>query len=110
MYNICHVSLCTPRCGRTGREIGGDGTSLMTKKLHGLPEALCPNTNYGKKTILFEGARLFSDLPEEIKKCESINMFKVKLRNMYITYVRHQHQMRMFTVFISTLYLILSEL
>lgn len=38
-------------------------------------------TNYGKKTILFEGAQLFNDLPNDVKDCENINRFKLKLRN-----------------------------
>lgn len=37
-------------------------------------------TNYGKKTILVEGAQLFNDLPEDIKKCDNINIFKSKLK------------------------------
>lgn len=38
-------------------------------------------TNYGKKTILYEGAQLYNKLPNEIKECKNINIYKTKLKN-----------------------------
>lgn len=37
-------------------------------------------TNYGKKTILFEGVKLYNDLPNHIKKCNIVNAFKKELK------------------------------
>lgn len=37
-------------------------------------------TNYGKKTLLFEGAQLFNRLPDDIKNCDNIKAFKIKLK------------------------------
>lgn len=39
-----------------------------------------PRTNYGHKTILYEGAQLYNNLPKEIKESSSINVFKNKLK------------------------------
>ncbi|KAL0859989.1 hypothetical protein ABMA27_010304 [Loxostege sticticalis] len=41
---------------------------------------ITPRTKYGAKTILFGGAQLFNKLPNELKSCESINVFKNKLK------------------------------
>lgn len=42
-------------------------------------------TNYGKKTIMFEGVQLFNKLPDEIKLCDSIKSFKTKLKNHIVS-------------------------
>ncbi|KAL0852556.1 hypothetical protein ABMA27_016975 [Loxostege sticticalis] len=41
---------------------------------------ITPRTNYGRKTILFEGVQLYNNLPESIKKCKSVETFKSKLK------------------------------
>ncbi|CAH2109003.1 unnamed protein product [Euphydryas editha] len=41
-------------------------------------------TNYGKKTITFEGAQLFNNLPDHVKVADSITIFKRRLK-LYIT-------------------------
>lgn len=38
-------------------------------------------TKSGQKTILSEGAQLFNNLPNSIKECENINIYKNKLRS-----------------------------
>lgn len=37
-------------------------------------------TSYGKKTILFEGAQLYNKLPNYIKECKTLNMYKHELK------------------------------
>ncbi|CAH2096868.1 unnamed protein product [Euphydryas editha] len=41
-------------------------------------------TNYEKKTITFEGAQLFNNLPDHVKVADSITIFKRRLK-LYIT-------------------------
>lgn len=43
-----------------------------------------PRTNYGKKNILFEGAKIYNKLPKDIKNIQSINTYK-KLLKHYVT-------------------------
>lgn len=43
-----------------------------------------PRTNYGKKTILFEGGQLYNKLPKNIKEAKSMYSFK-KLLKQYIS-------------------------
>lgn len=37
-------------------------------------------TNYGIKTLKFQGAKLFNKLSKDVKEIESLNIFKVKLK------------------------------
>lgn len=39
-----------------------------------------PRTSYGKRNIMFEGAQLFNNLPDDIKDCKSMRLFKTKLK------------------------------
>lgn len=47
-----------------------------------------PRTNYGKKTILFEGAQLYNKLPRDIKNSQSIVTFKRLLKNYLINNIQ----------------------
>lgn len=46
-----------------------------------------PRTNYGKRNILFEGAQLFNKLPNDVKNCKNIHMFKTKLKKYIYEHV-----------------------
>lgn len=40
-----------------------------------------PRTEYGKRNILYDGTKLFNNLPDEIKEITSIHVFKAKLKS-----------------------------
>lgn len=39
-----------------------------------------PRTNYGRKCILYDGAKLYNSLPTNIKETKGINIFKTRLK------------------------------
>lgn len=62
---------------------------LFTKKIHVVKRNTrqasniylrTPRTNYGKKNIMFEGAKLYNKLPKDLKEINSINLFKKVLK------------------------------
>ena len=42
-------------------------------------------TNYGIKSLRFLGPRIWNSLPNEIKSSQSINQFKVLIKDLYFT-------------------------
>lgn len=44
-----------------------------------------PRTNYGKKSIMYEGAQLYNKLPKDIKHAKSIKTFKKLLKHYLLT-------------------------
>ena len=40
-------------------------------------------TEYGKKSLLFNGAKVYNDLPIEIRKIENFKLFKEKVKVFY---------------------------
>lgn len=40
-----------------------------------------PRTNYGKRCLLYDGVKIFNDLPNVIKNSESIKIFKNKIKD-----------------------------
>lgn len=47
-----------------------------------------PRTNYGKNTILFQGAQLYNKLPNDIKNSQSIVMFKRLLKHHLLNNIK----------------------
>lgn len=41
-------------------------------------------TKYGQRTLVFEGAQLYNKLPDALKNCKSLNLFKNELRKLVL--------------------------
>lgn len=58
----------------------GQAQKRITKRMNNIT-LIRPRTNYGKKSILYEGARLYNELPNNIKDIQSFTLYKKVLKH-----------------------------
>ncbi|KAL0883482.1 hypothetical protein ABMA27_016850 [Loxostege sticticalis] len=63
-----------------------------------------PRTGYGRKTILFEGAQLYNKLPNNIKECDSIQMYKNTLKKHVKNSQNYSHFLIVFKTLLKYLF------
>lgn len=64
---------------------------MNLRREHDLLQLYSPRTNYGRKSIMYEGSKLYNTLPKYITESKSIATFK-KLLKEYITKKSHFQQ------------------
>lgn len=76
LHNSIHTNLQFPKRQKVGRPCTRRASFIVLPKTR---------TNYGQKTITYEGARLFNKIPSNIKKIDSFNKFRNELMQYIVT-------------------------